>query len=55
MGTGNEFLMLFGVIWALCFEFMALKQKQIMRLFGFSTIAAIGYIVAGISAPSAAG
>ena len=52
MDFGNEFLMLLGVIWALLFEFIALRQKQIIHLFAFSTIASLGYIIAGLCSPN---
>jgi len=55
LGTGNEMLMLVGVIWALVFEFMALRQKKVMQLLVFSTIAAVGYIIAGLSAATSVG
>jgi len=55
LGTGNELLMLVGVIWALVFEFMALRQKKVMQLLIFSTIAAVGYIIAGLAATTSVG
>jgi len=55
LGTGSELFMLVGVVWALVFEFMALRQKKMMQLLIFSTIAAVGYIIAGLAAETAVG
>jgi len=55
LGTSNELFMLVGVIWALVFEFMALRQKKLMQLLVFSTVAAVGYIIAGLAATTAIG